>query len=325
MTLPNSANRDLRTLESAAGGALSASVAEYAAAEKAPATRKAYRADWQHFLAWSERVGNPFLPAEPASVCAYIAEIANSGAAVSTIGRRLAAIGYAHKLKGFDAPGSAEPVRAVFRGIRRRLGTAVNQKAPATARAIAAMLDQVPPTRLTGIRDRALLLIGFAAALRRSELVDLKVNDVEIGEEGAIVRIRRSKTDQEGAGAEIAIPRGTELRPVEAIEAWLSASKVTDGHLLRAVGKGPGCKISKSGLSDRTVADIVKRYARAAGLDAGLFSGHSLRAGFVTSALEHGADLFKVMDVTRHKRVETLKGYDRRARAFRNHAGKDFL
>ena len=323
MTLPSSAKAPNSVLKDPEFGALSASVAEYAAAEKAPATRKAYRADWQHFSAWCTTRCYSGLPAETGTVAAYIAELADGGASVSTIGRRLAAIGYAHKLKGFDAPGSAEPVRAVFRGIRRRIGTAVTQKAPATARAIAAMLDQVPPSRLTGIRDRALLLIGFAAALRRSELVDLKVNDVEIGEEGATVRIRRSKTDQEGAGAAIAIPRGTELKPVEALEAWLAQSKITGGPIFRPIGKGG--RIGDQALSDRSVADIVKRYARAAGLDAGLFSGHSLRAGFVTSALEHGADLFKVMDVTRHKRVETLKSYDRRARAFRDHAGKDFL
>ena len=323
MALPTSAKAPNTALKETRFGALSPSVAEYAAAEKAPATRKTYRADWQHFSTWCDERVESTLPAKAATICNYIAELADSGVTASTIGRRLAAIGYAHKLKGLEPPTSAETVRAVFRGIRRRLGTAVTQKAPATARAIALMLDQVHPGSLTGLRDRALLLIGFAAALRRSEIVDLKVNDVEIGEEGAIVRIRRSKTDQEGAGAEIAIPRGAELKPIEALEAWLAGGEIREGAIFRPIGKGG--RVKQRALSDKSVAEIVKRYARAAGLDAGLFSGHSLRAGFVTSALEHGADLFRVMDVTRHKRVETLKGYDRRARAFRDHAGKDFL
>jgi integrase len=213
-------------------------------------------------------------------------------------------------------------VHAVLRGIRRRIGVAPVQKAPATARAIAAMLEHVPDT-LIGKRDRALLLLGFAAALRRSELAALLVSDVEMHAEGLLSHIRRSKTDQEGAGAEIPVPRGGKLRPVEALEAWLGGAEITEGPVFRSIGKGD--RVSDKRLSGNAIAEIVKRYARAAGLDPALFSGHSLRAGFVTSALEHGADIFKVMDVTRHKRVETLKGYDRRAKAFRSHAGDGFL
>lgn len=298
------------------------SAAEYSAAEKSINTRKAYRSDWQHFSAWTAAHEVQLMPAEPATICAYIAELADSRVTASTISRRLAAIAYAHKLQGHEPPTSSEIVRAVFRGIRRRLGTAVTQKAPATAIALAAMLAAVPNT-LGGRRDHALLLIGFAAALRRSEIVDLKVNDIEFTEEGAIVHLPRSKTDQEGEGADVAIPRGTELKPIEALEAWLAAAKITEGPVFRQVAKGG--RVKQNALSDKAVAEIVKRYAAAAGLDPRSFSGHSLRAGFVTSALEHGADLFKVMDVTRHRRVDTLKGYDRRARAFRNHAGKDFL
>jgi site-specific recombinase XerD len=136
-------------------------------------------------------------------------------------------------------------------------------------------------------------------------------------------RIRQSKTDQEGQGAEIPVPRGAQLKPVEALEAWLAASQIAEGPLFVSIGKGG--RIGRKRLSDKSVAEIIKRYAAATGLDPAIFSGHSLRAGFVTSALEHGADLFKVMDVTRHRRVETLKGYDRRAKAFRDHAGEGFL
>jgi len=156
-----------------------------------------------------------------------------------------------------------------------------------------------------------LLLIGFAAALRRSELAALDVADIERTAGGIIVHVRRSKTDQEGEGHAIAVPAGTKLKPLEALDAWLA---------LRGDGPGPLFRVC-----DATVALIVKRYARLARLDPAQFSGHSLRAGFVTSALEHGADLLKVMDVTRHREVKTLKAYDRRARAFKDHAGKGFL
>ncbi len=302
------------------------SASQYAAAEKSAATRRAYASDWKHYTWWCAQNAVAELPSTPATVAAYLAHLADAGRSASTIARRLAAIGYAHKLKGLEPPTTAEAVRAVNRGIRRRIGTAPTQKAPATALTVGAMLGG--PRRnaefsRAELRDRALILIGFAAALRRSELVDLKVNDVELGPDGALITIRRSKTDQEGQGAVIAVPRGEVLRPVEALEAWLALSQICDGPIFRPIGKGG--RIGAGALSDRSVADIVKRYAAAAGLDPKLFAGHSLRAGFVTSALAHGADVLKIMDVTRHQRIETLRLYDRRAKAFRDHAGKDFL
>lgn len=298
------------------------SAASYAEAEKAAATRRAYRSDWRQFQGWCFGLKINSLPAAPSTVAAYLSHLADNGRSASTIARRLAAISYAHRLKGLDSPAGSEPVRAVLRGIRRTIGTAVNRKAPATARAIEAMLAEIDDS-LIGTRDRAILLIGFAAALRRSELVDLKVNDLEFTAEGLLVHLRRSKTDQEGQGQSIAVPAGARLRPVEALQAWLAVSQICEGAVFRPIGRGG--RIGAAALTDRSVANIVKARALAAGLDPKIFSGHSLRAGFVTSALEHGADLFKVMDVTRHRRVETLKGYDRRARAFRDHAGSAFL
>lgn len=298
------------------------SAAGYAQDEKAASTRRGYRSDWRDFSAWCERMQLLAMPALPATVAGYLAHLADSGRSAGTIARRVAAIAYAHKLKGADSPTTVEAVRQVCRGIRRRIGVAPVQKAPATARAIGAMLEHIPEG-LTGLRDRAILLLGFAAALRRSEIVELNVSDLEFSPDGVLVHIRKSKTDQEGQGATIAVPRGGKLRPVDAIEAWLATSKIDAGPCFRPIDRHG--RVNPHALSDRSVANIVKFYAGLAGLNPQSFSGHSLRAGFVTSALEHGADLFKVMDVTRHKRVETLKIYDRRAQAFRNHAGKDFL
>lgn len=298
------------------------SAASYALAEKSDNTRRAYRADFDDFSSWCALQGAAPLPASIEVTAAYLASLADRGLKASTITRRCAAIGYAHRLAGIEPPSNAEPVKAVLRGIRRRIGVAVERKAPATARAVAAMVKRCPDT-LSGKRDRALLLLGFAAALRRSEIVDLKVDDLERTADGVVVHIRRSKTDQEGEGHEVAVPRGTKLRPVEALDLWLEAAGIVDGYAFRSVGKSGAVGVER--LNPQTVADIVKRYAKAANLDPSIFSGHSLRAGFVTTALEHGADLLKVMDVTRHREIKTLKAYDRRAKAFRNHAGSGFL
>jgi site-specific recombinase XerD len=191
------------------------------------------------------------------------------------------------------------------------IGVAPRPKSPATARTVSRMVAKCPNTS-KGVRDRALLLLGFAAALRRSELAALTAEDIERTPNGILVHIRQSKTDQEGAGQVVAVPFGTKLKPVEALEAWLDYSgRMGDDKLF--------------GLCDKSVALIVKRYAKKAKLDPIEFAGHSLRSGFVTEALERGADLLKVMDVTRHTEVKTLKSYDRRAQAFRNHAGAKFL
>lgn len=294
----------------------------YAMAEKSAATRRAYRADWTDFQAWCSSHAVEPMPAAVETVAAYLASLADAGLKASTIMRRTAAITYAHRLAGSPPPTAAEPVKAVLRGVRRRIGVAVERKAPATARAITGMIKRIPDT-MQGKRDRALLLIGFAAALRRSELVALLIADLERTPEGVIVHIRRSKTDQEGEGHQVAVPLGGKLRPVQALDTWLSAAAISEGPVFRSVNRGG--RVSAVALSDHAVAGIVKRHAAAAGLDPALFSGHSLRAGFVTSALEAGADLLKVMDVTRHREVKTLKAYDRRARAFKDHAGRKFL
>jgi site-specific recombinase XerD len=293
-----------------------------ALSSKSDATRKAYASDWKHFAAWCERVGAVAMPAEPHTVAAYLAQLQADRKKISTIDRRAAAIAYGHRLKGASPPTAAELVKAVLQGARRRTSVAVERKAPATARAIAAMLKRIPADTLQGKRDRALLLIGFAAALRRSEIVALDVTDLERTSDGVFVHIRRSKTDQTGEGHVVAVPRGSRLRPVEALEGWLAAAGIDAGPVFRRIRKGGRIE---GRLTDQSVALIVKRWASAARMDATLFAGHSLRAGFVTSALEAGSDVLKVMDVTRHTAVQTLKGYDRRAKAFKDHAGGKFL
>jgi len=289
-----------------------AAAVNYAKAEKAPATRKAYGTDFRLFRAWCEAKGAAFLPALPETVAAFLAAEAGSGVKPSTLDRRVAAIRYAHRLAHLDTPTDSEAVRATVRGIRRTFGGAKVRKVPAVA---AKMKDMVAtaPEGFAGLRDRALLLLGFAGAFRRSELVALDVSDIEETESGLRVTIRRSKTDQEGEGATIAIARGDVACPEKALRAWLDAAGIESGPVFRPINKAG------------TVANIVKAYAGRAGFDASTYSGHSLRAGFLTSAAGNGASIFKMMDVSRHRSVETLRGYVRDAELFKDHAGAGLL
>ncbi len=300
------------------------SAEQYALNEKAEATRRSYATAWRRFEAWCERNGARAMPAHPKAVEAFVAHLADSGLKVATIDKHVAAITYRHRMDDRDGvpPTGTEGVKAVLRGIRRTLGVKPDRKAPATDKHVRMMLKALPDT-LAGLRDRAMIAIGFSAAMRRSELVALDVRHIERTPEGILVTIERSKTDQEGVGREVPILRGSKLKPVFHLDAWLVAAGISVGALFRPVGKGG--HVFDSRLTDRSVAEVVKHAAELAKLDPTLFSGHSLRAGFVTSALEHGADPMKVMDITGHKQVQTLKIYDRRAQAFKNHAGKGFL
>jgi site-specific recombinase XerD len=298
-----------------------ASARRYARAGKAPSTILAYRCDFAHFSGWCAERGLAAMPASTDTVILYISAIADAGLSVSTIGRRIAAIGYSHKLGRQANPCTGDDLREVVGGIRRTLGTAPRRKAAATADRVRAMLDACPHTTI-GIRDRALLALGFAGAFRRSELVALRVEDLAEVPDGYRVLIRKSKTDQTGEGQEIVIPRGHKIRPVAAVQAWLEASGITEGVLFRAVF---GRVVTPRGLRGADVARIVKKRAEAAGLDASELSGHSLRAGFATSAAETGASVLKIMETTRHKSVDVLAAYVRRVDLFKDHAGAGFL
>jgi site-specific recombinase XerD len=299
-----------------------AAALSFAELEKSAGTRRAYRSDFAIFTTWCLARGLDPMPATASTVARFLSAQATGGLKASTIGRRAAAISYAHKLAGFEPPTGAETVRAVVRGIRRSIGTAAIRKSPATADVVTQMLALCPAT-LRGRRDAALLALGFAGAFRRSELVALTVADLVDAPDGYRVMIRRSKTDQEGEGQEIAIPRGCRIEPVKLVQAWLQAAGITEGPVFRPVLKGS--RVPNEPLSGHSAAAIVKRYALAAGLDPAAFAGHSLRAGFLTSAAESGASVLKMVEVSRHKSVDMLTGYVRRSNLFREHAGSAFL
>lgn len=297
-------------------------IRSFAENEKAASTRRAYRSDMRAFTAWCRARDLCPLPARPDTVGWHISAVACEGLSVSSIGRSLAAIAYAHELAGHESPTSAKAVKVILAGIRRTVGTAPKRKAAATADKIKAMLDCCPDTMI-GIRDRALLALGFAGAFRRSELVALRVEDLDLSDDGYRLTIRRSKTDQTGEGQVIPVPRGYRLRPVAAVQAWLAAAGITDGLIFRQVHRGGAVRVA--GLSGHAVAEVVKQRAQQAGLDPAEFSGHSLRSGFLTSAAEAGASVFKMMAVSRHRSMDTLSGYVRSADLFKEHAGSAFL
>ena len=297
-------------------------VAHFALAAHAPATRRAYAAalrDWGH---WSTRHARQYLPALEQDIAEYLAALAGTGVAVSTLMQRVAALAFAHRLAGLPSPTEAPAVRSVVAGIRRVLGSRPDRKAPATVDALSDMLGQVPVDTLPGRRDRALLLFGFAGAFRRSELVAIDVEDLEETDAGVLVHVKRSKVDQEGAGREVGILRGTRQCPVQALQDWLRASEIDAGPIFRPISAGG--LLGPSRLTGGTVARIVKRYAEAAGLDPDRYSGHSLRAGFATSALDRGADLAAVARQLGHAKLDTTRIYDRRS-AFAGHAGRKLL
>jgi integrase len=216
---------------------------------------------------------------------------------VATLQRRLAAISRQHRLAGERVDTKHPAIRDVWSGIKRTLGTAAKKKAailPATLRDI---LDRLPAA-LIGTRDRAILLLGFAAALRRSKLVALDIEDMEIGPLGAAITIRRSKTDQEGAGHVLGVPPGRidATCPVRALEAWrASPGESASGPLFRSIDRH-----GRIGAGE-AVAIVVKRAAARVGLDTAKFAGHSLRSGFATTAAANGADLVSIMEQTRHR------------------------
>jgi site-specific recombinase XerD len=207
--------------------------ADFAKNSKAPATRAAYASDFAIFEAWCAARGISALPATAAAVCGFLADEAASGRRASTLGRRLAAIRYFHRAASHDSPTSDEAVKATLSGIRRTIGAAPVRKRAATADIVLGMVPRGDSLRQ--LRDRAIILVGFAGAFRRSELVALDVADIEFTPEGALICIRRSKTDQEGLGRKVAIPRGEIACPVAALKAWLDAAGITEGAVFRRV------------------------------------------------------------------------------------------
>lgn len=296
-------------------------VRDFIRASKAESTLRGYRADWRDFCGWCESLGVTPLPASAETVAAYIAECAGR-LKVGSVQRRINAIAEAHKAVGLESPIHHAMVTNTMKGIRRTLGTATAQKAPAVTDDIRAMMDATD-AGLIGVRDRALVLLGFAGAFRRSELVGLDLEDCVFGRDGLTVTLRRSKTDQDGAGRKIGIPYGSnpETCPVRIIQAWLEIAGINSGPLFRSISRHG--QVQTGQLSGIDVSRVVKKLAERAGLDPANYAGHSLRAGHATSAAIAGASERSIMNQTGHRSVQMVRRYIRDGSLFReNSAGK---
>lgn len=311
----------------------------FAERARAENTRRAYLADWRDFTAWCAERDLTALPATGETVALYVASRAEAGPAgpalkVSTLQRRLSAISQAHKTSGYASPSrlDEEPLHSVWAGIVRSKSRRKAKAAPVLVEDLRAAVDAVPriekgpsagePT-LLGKRDRALLLVGWAGALRRSELAALLVDDLRVSPDGLVLVVRRSKTDQEGEGLYKGIPHGDHPMtcPVRALQSWLLAAGIDDGPVFRAVDRWGN--VADDALSTDGIHRIIKRACARVGLEPSLYSGHSLRAGFITQAARAGKPERVIMRHSGHKDLKTLREYIREGGLFQDNAASD--
>jgi len=298
---------------------------EYAKAARSENTLRAYRSSWNDFENWCTKHGEMALPAVPMTVAMYLSDRADK-LKLGTLGHRLAAITVAHKLRGFPNPASKreEPLQSVWKGIANKHTAAKKQVEPILKSDLKKMIAklQKPETdtgrELRRLRDRALLLFGFAGALRRSELSAMKVNDLQSDVRGMKLSIRQSKTDQTGEGDVIGIPAtGTQLCPVTAVNEWLDFAGISEGNVFRSIRHGP---VVLESVSTKSIANIIKKHVAAAGLDPTFYSGHSLRSGLITQAAQQGASELDIMRHSRHRSVPVLRQYVRKATVWQDNA-----
>ena len=275
---------------------------------------RAYKADWTHYASWCAQAGFVPVPAAPATVGAYLASLAETHAP-TTIRRRLSAIGKMHRFNDLPWNPAHRDIQEPLRGLLRQHGRPPQKAAPLTLAMLRRLLATCDASA-RGRRDRALLLFGFAGALRRSELVALRVDDVGVVAGGLRLRIPRSKTDPTGQGAEIGLPRGkhAETCPARAFEAWQAVARRKAGPLFRRISSAG--RIGEAALHPDAVRRILAQRAGMAGLELDGFerlSAHALRVGFITEAYGKGVRDEDIMRHTRHRDLRTMRGYVQRA------------
>lgn len=303
--------------------ALVESAVEYAKDSLAKNTTLAYRAalsekpednkrarrqrKFPAFESWCMSHGAQPLPADSRTVVAYLAALAKAGAKFSTIGVRRAAISAAHQTAHYPDPTATEEVKLVMKGIVKKIGVAPEKKEPLKVDDVRKVIGGLPDD-LRGRRDKALILVGFSGAFRRSELVAIDVKDMRLSGDLKIT-VRRSKTDQEGKGFVKVIPSltDTSLCPVTAMREWLDAAGIKSGAVFRRIDRWGKARATR--LTPQSVALILKAAAGAVGIDPRQFAGHSLRSGFITSAAIAEIESRDIMAVSGHKSEHTMRGY----------------
>ena len=302
-------NSRLKKLENLADTFAKASISE--------ATKKAYESDWRDFWSFCRDNDLQYLPADSDTICLYLTSLAESGISVATIVRRCTSITAIHNASGFDSPVKNDKVGRILRGIRNTLGFLPEKSKALSWSDVTRLAAKCGPLML-GCRNAAILLFGWASALRRSELCSINIGDLEIVDEGAILTLRRSKTDREGKGARIGIPRAQDASvcPVASVERWIARRSKSvlssDEPLFVKIGVNGRNKWwweTGGRLSDRTISSIVKHYAKLSGLNPKLYSAHSLRRGLATEAGSRGVPERIISRHTRHRSIAVLRGY----------------
>lgn len=281
---------------------------DFIKASKSANTQRAYRAAWTGFTKFCERRGIDSLPASSDTIVGYITWLAKRGIKPATIQVKLSALSFAHRTAKYTDPTDDESVKVVMAGIRRKLGIAPTKKAAISRNDLLAMVNTLDTSTRKGKRDKAILLVGFCGAFRRSELVAVDVADVKANGHMTIT-IRKSKTDQEGAGLVKHFEDADGIHPIAALRDWLDSAEIKSGAVFRQVDRHGNVRDTR--LTAQSVALVVKDTAKAAGLDWRAVSGHSLRAGFVTAAYAGGARDLDICEQTGHKDTKTLKEYYR--------------
>ena len=278
---------------------------------KANNTIRAYKSDFKDFAGFCTKNGFRPLPSEPKIVSLYLTYMSSGGKKISTLKRRIASISVVHRLKGHYIDTKHPIIIENLMGIRRKIGSYQKSKKPILVnelKEIIQAIDKVNKFEERIVRDKAIILTGFAGGFRRSELVSIDYNDLEFVTEGVKIFIKRSKTDQSGEGMTKALPYfgNKKFCPVTFLKKWLDISKIKKGLIFN--------------ISDKSVVLLIKKYISVAGLDSQKYSGHSLRSGFATVSADFGADERSIMNMTGHKTTQMVRRYIKEANLFKNNA-----
>ena len=289
---------------------------------KANNTLRAYKSDFKDFAAFCVKHGFNPMPTEPKVVSLYLTHLSTSSK-TSTLRRRLVSIGVVHKLKGHYLDTKHPIIIENLMGIKRKKGSIQIGKKPLLInhlKQIINVIDDQKIEKIKKLRDRTLILIGFGGGFRRTELISIDHEDIDLVEEGVKITLRRSKTDQFGEGHIKGLPYFTNEKfcPVTSLKNWLNLSKIKTGPIFKRFTKGS--ILTNHRLTDQSVVLIIKKYLKSAGIENQNFSGHSLRSGFATTAAEFGADERSIMAMTGHKTTQMVRRYIREANLFKNNA-----
>jgi len=291
---------------------------------KAMNTIRAYKSDFDDFCLFCVQNGFKSLPTEPKIVSIYLTHLSSRDVKISTLKRRLVSIGVIHKLKGHYLDSKHPIIIENIMGIKRRKGSIQKGKKPLLINNLKALINVIDKynydEELKRLRDRSIILMGFSGGFRRNEIVSIDYDDLDFVNEGLKINLKRSKTDQFGEGLTKALPYfdNTQYCPVLSLKNWIKISNINSGPIFRRFSKG--CKLSNNRLTDQTVALLIKKYLKLAGINNKEYSGHSLRSGFATSAAEAGVEERSIMAMTGHKSSEMVRRYIKEANLFKNNA-----